>query len=181
MDEYLRIFQDHLTKLRRLALQQLETRNEIEKVIHMLSATYSMLSENDQKAVSDAFKTVVRLTEGQERGLTEAIKSVLQSNPKGWFNAIEVRDQLQESGFDFSGYTSNPLSSVHSVLKRFKQTEVKTRIGIDASKEYQWIMRFPRLSKRRPMYSIPRNIAVPPPGYESPDLLNLLPKGEKEK
>lgn len=31
---------------------------------------------------------------------------------------VEVRDQLSRMGFDFGNYSSNPLSSIHTTLKR---------------------------------------------------------------
>ena len=52
--------------------------------------------------------------------LTEACQSVIQSSLRG-MTAGEVRREMEIMGFDFSNYTSNPLSSIHTVLKRLDQ------------------------------------------------------------
>jgi hypothetical protein len=150
MDEYSKMFNEQLSKLGDLIKQRDALTFEIEKVTQLVSACYNMLSEQDQKTYSDAFSRVSDWYAKQEIGLTEAIRNVLQTNPRERFTPIQIRDRLQESGFNFSGYISNPLSSVHSVLKRFKPTEVKTFDGIDG-RQYQWMMRFPRLRRNARM------------------------------
>lgn len=147
MQDYQKMFTDHMHKLSALIAQRDAISIELENVRQMVTACYNMLSEEDQKEFFDAFSTVSKWIEIREKGLTDAIRKILQSNPKAWFSADQVRKRLQEAGFDFSGYISNPLSSIHTVLKRLKPTEVKTRDGIDG-KQYQWIMRSPRMSKR---------------------------------
>jgi hypothetical protein len=144
-DEYLKIFTEHLAKLGTLTTQRQDIEREIEKVTQMLSACYNMLSEDQQRTWSDTFTLAIEFQKREEMGLTEAIRNILQSNPRQWFTPIQIRDRLQELGFDFSGYTSNPLSSVHSVLKRFKPEEVRTSDGIEGRRYQGIIMRFPRL------------------------------------
>jgi hypothetical protein len=34
---------------------------------------------------------------------------------------VEVRDQLRRAGFDFTAYSSNPLSSIHTALRRLAE------------------------------------------------------------
>jgi hypothetical protein len=169
MDDYAKIFVEQLRKLSELIQQRDGLNAEIDKVTQLVSACYNMLSEQDQKNYSNAFSTISEWYAKQEVGLTEAIRNVLQSNPKAWFTPIQIRDRLQQSGFNFSAYISNPLSSVHSVLKRFKDTEVKTTDGING-RQYQWVMRFPRLSRNARMRAFVgrgRLSAVPePPKFE---------------
>jgi hypothetical protein len=143
-DEYLEIFTGHLAKLGTLTAQRQDIDREIEKVTQMLSACYNMLTEDQQRNWSDTFTLAIEFHKREEMGLTDAIRNILQADPKRSFTPIQIRDRLQELGFDFSEYTSNPLSSVHSVLKRFKPEEVKTTDGVEG-KRYQWItMQFPR-------------------------------------
>jgi len=52
--------------------------------------------------------------------LTEACREVLRSRSQTWMKPTEIRDELEKRGFDFSGYTSNPLSSIHTTLRRLK-------------------------------------------------------------
>jgi hypothetical protein len=52
--------------------------------------------------------------------LTECCREILNSE---WTSAVQVRQALQTAGFDFSQYTSNPLSSIHTTLKRLVVAE----------------------------------------------------------
>ena len=73
--------------------------------------------------------------------LTDSVREILKlaANEGSYLTAAEVRDQLITSGFDFSRYTSNPLSSVNTVLRRFKSNEVETRTR-DGVATYRWVI-----------------------------------------
>jgi hypothetical protein len=49
--------------------------------------------------------------------LGEACKNAVNSLGRE-VTPVEVRDQLNRAGFDFKAYSSNPLSSIHTTLKR---------------------------------------------------------------
>lgn len=74
-------------------------------------------------------------------GFTDAIKKVLQTANGEAMTATEVKDALPGAGFPLSGY-SNPLASVHTILKRLGKTpllynvEMVTRDGKNA---YRWL------------------------------------------
>jgi len=53
-------------------------------------------------------------------GLTDAIRSVLRAR-SGGLTPLEVKDGLQTQGLDLSTY-SNPLASIHAVLKRLARS-----------------------------------------------------------
>jgi hypothetical protein len=175
-DEYMKIFTEHLVRLGALSKQREDIDREIYKVTQMLAACYNMLSEQDQKKSSEAFSTVREFITRRDMGLTDAIRNILQSDPKHWFTPIQIRDRLQESGFDFSGYTSNPLSSVHSVLKRFKPEEVRTSDGIEGRRYQGIIMRFPRGTRRDAFIGRSGRVLVPLAG-----LGGLATKKEEER
>lgn len=68
--------------------------------------------------------------------LSECCRDILRQ--KGdWMSAIQVRDSLMASGFNFSNYTSNPLSSIHTTLRRLAQEELETE-SRDGSQVYRW-------------------------------------------
>jgi hypothetical protein len=71
-------------------------------------------------------------------------KKKLARPANSFWTATEVRDHLKNSAFDFSQYTSNPLASVNTVLRRFKPSEVEisTRDGVTT---YRWVTRVPGL------------------------------------
>ena len=78
--------------------------------------------------------------------LTEACRNVLRTNTGRRMSALDVRKALEGSGFDFSGYTSNPLSSIHTTLRRLKENEDVKETIADGTKFYQWIIK-PKESK----------------------------------
>jgi hypothetical protein len=93
------------------AIRQLPTddRPKFESQIDALTRNLGSLTE----AVREALK-FARVTDGKGRG---------------YVTAAQVRDLVMDSGFNFSDYKSNPLSSIHTVLtRRLKPEEVETEI-----------------------------------------------------
>ena len=81
-------------------------------------------------------------------GFTNAVRDVLQRTTEK-LTATEVKDHLSQSGFNVDGY-SNPLASIHTVLKRLViagEAEPGTRDG-RATYGRKGIRRFPRTSPR---------------------------------
>lgn len=143
MTEYATIFEQHMKKIIDLGAEQRRINSEMEKATEMLKASFANMSDEERVKFVDSFITALEQIEKKEVGLTEAIRTLLQSNSNKWFHAVSVRGSLKASGFDFSGYTSNPLASIHAVLKRFKRTEVKVRKGAAGLKEYRWTQPVP--------------------------------------
>lgn len=63
-------------------------------------------------------------------GFTDAIREVFRTYKDYYFSPVEIRDELEENGFDIKKY-KNVLASIHSILKRLKS---KAEI-IDGTKE----------------------------------------------
>jgi hypothetical protein len=124
----------------RLIKQREELELEIAKLHQFIKATANMLSDEDRVV----FMANVDQLAGDAVGLTEAVRNTLKAAAPKWLTAASVRDQLLATGFDFSGYTSNPLASIHAVLKRMKPSEAETN-NIEGVAAYRWISRFPRL------------------------------------
>jgi len=139
--EYTEIFTKHLERYKELQERERRIQTEKEGVMEMLKASFTMMTDDERQNFLAAMQTVLEQAVKQEMGLTDAIRNLLASNPKEWFGPTTIRDKLQESGFDFSGYQSNPLASVHTVLKRFKRTEVKSRKNAAGMQEYRWAKR----------------------------------------
>jgi len=87
-------------------------------------------------------KTVFDVTGYQVAGpdvkktLSECCRDILRAK-KDWMSPVEVRDALLAAGFDFSSYTSNPLSSIHTTLKRMVPDELLTETRADGQ-VYRW-------------------------------------------
>jgi hypothetical protein len=107
---------------------------EIAKKKQFIKATMNMLPDEDRAALDAALDKL----SGEPLGLTDAIRKVLQREPKKPFTATAVRDKLKKANFDFSSYKTNPLASIHAVLKRLKPEEVETT-DIDGVTAWRWI------------------------------------------
>lgn len=138
MSEYEAIFLAHLKKANDLQQEEKRIRSSIEKVNEMLKASFFLMTEEEQGKLLTVYTAALEQVTKEQIGLTDAIRNVLESNPMEWFHAVKVRESLNQSGFDFSTYTTNPLTSIHTVLKRFKRAEVKTRKGKMGLQEYRW-------------------------------------------
>jgi hypothetical protein len=68
--------------------------------------------------------------------LSECCRDILRTK-NDWMSAVQVREALLAAGFDFSRYTSNPLSSIHTTLKRLASEELETKTGSDGQ-VYKW-------------------------------------------
>jgi hypothetical protein len=117
---------------------------KVAKLHQFIRATANMLPDEDRV---DFMATVDQLA-GDAIGLTDAVRNTLKAASPKWLTAVSVRDQLLASGFDFQRYTSNPLASIHAVLKRLKSSEVENTT-IEGVAAYRWILRFPRLKEER--------------------------------
>jgi hypothetical protein len=68
--------------------------------------------------------------------LSECCRDILRQK-QDWMSPVEVREALLAAGFDFSSYTSNPLSSIHTTLKRMVPEELLTETRADGQ-VYRW-------------------------------------------
>lgn len=111
---------------------------EIAKRIQFLRASVNMLPE-EEKVVFRA--KVEALANDYEVGITDAVRAALRSSPKEWNTATDVRDLLVKSGIDFSRYTSNPLASIHTILRRMYPAEVE-KTDVEGVAAYRWKGRY---------------------------------------
>jgi hypothetical protein len=114
--------------LRKMVMVREETeRLEIEaaKLRQFFFATMNMLAEPDRSEFMEAFRQAGEGLDIRERSLKEAIATILRKALPKYLTATDVRDRLQASGFDFSGYTSNELASVSTTLRRLKPEEAE--------------------------------------------------------
>ncbi|MGO8731826.1 MAG: hypothetical protein ACLQVM_03420 [Terriglobia bacterium] len=71
-------------------------------------------------------------------GITDAIRKLLEYANSS-MSAIQIRDALEQAGFDLSDQ-SNPMSSVHSVLNRLLQSsEVLGTRTADGAPGFLWV------------------------------------------
>jgi hypothetical protein len=112
-----------------------------------------LLYVNAQEAPAELMKKAPVDLEGMLGGMNERVKWLLPTvdvrktlseccrdilrQKKDWMSPVQVRDALFAAGFDFSSYTSNPLSSIHTTLKRLVPAELDTETRADGQ-VYRW-------------------------------------------
>lgn len=108
------------------------------------------------RRLEDAARSILAMTEDEEEiksyqgrlvdiieptGFTGAICKVLQAANGEAMTAVEVRDALPSVGFLLSGY-SNPLATVHTILKRLVENPFLYNIEAGTKEErtaYRWV------------------------------------------
>ena len=136
--------------LESLLVERSELKKREKEIELKISALYQSLSglllyadamdQTDQK-FAGLVKSIgeLLLPSNSSGTLTEACRNVLRTSPKKGMSAMDVRKALETSNFDFSGYTSNPLSSIHTTLRRLKENEEAKEIVVEGTKFYKWI------------------------------------------
>lgn len=135
--EYSTILRSSIRKLRSLLQERDEKELEISKVRQFVRATVNMLPDKERQQMERSLSIIDSSDMANRMGLADAVKNVLERAPRQWFTVAQVRDVLRDTGFDFSGYTSNPLSSVSTTLNRIKSRDIE-RAEIDGVNAYRW-------------------------------------------
>ena len=112
---------------------------ELMKLRQFISATIKMLPPEERPAFKSQFDLLTRNLQGLTEAVRDALKlAALSGGPRrGYATATEIRDSLLDAGFDFTGYKSNPLASISTVLARLKPEEVEAK-KIKGVMTYRW-------------------------------------------
>ena len=130
-------------QLRRLIAERDKTSLEIEKAAEYIRANANFLPEAERAEELQKLEQVI----AGPPGFTDAVRSVLRSNPGYSATATRVRDMLINSGFSLNSY-SNPLASIHTILKRLAERGEAAPTVNNGEVYYRWIGDMPR--KGRP-------------------------------
>ncbi len=127
---------EYLEEIGALRKQRDEITLEIFRSIRLLKFTARSIQGAGGK-FREAIDVLVNRLDKECPGLTDAIKIVLRRAPGKIFSPIMIREELEDNGFTFTKYRSNPLVSINSVLKRIDDDEA---IAIEAEGRtgYQW-------------------------------------------
>jgi hypothetical protein len=100
---------------------------ELSRLSELIRSTLNMLPE-EQRSQCDA---LLESLDRRPAGLTLAIRLCFTAGKeraaKDWLSAVEIRDQLRQTGFNFESYKANPLASIHTTLKRMVPHEVECK------------------------------------------------------
>jgi len=98
---------------------------ELAKLSQFIMATINMLPDEEHNVFVKAYDEVAEVAKAKDIGLKRACLNVLLEASPEYLTAAQVRDKLVSSGFDFSDYTTNPLASVSTTLRRCKPEEAE--------------------------------------------------------
>jgi hypothetical protein len=123
--DYRAILRGALERLAAAAKERDELETECSKLRQFIMATINMLPDEDRSVFMKAYDEVAEFAKSKDIGLKRACLNVLVESSPEYLTATQVRDKLLSSGFDFSEYTTNPLASISTTLRRCKPEEAE--------------------------------------------------------
>ena len=132
---YLDRIEEHIYEIHQLREQRDAANLKIFKILSLMKIETSLV-EDPHGDLQLTVDSVVERLMSEGIGLTDIIRTILRRSPREFFTPTQIRDELIKGGFSLAKYKSNPLNSIHSVIKRLLadgEVSVST-IG----KEYQW-------------------------------------------
>ena len=138
-DEYraglVKAFEEFQELLRKRAYLDAQIANKKQYI----RAAIRQVSVQDQYGFEEQLEMLTKNLGSLSEAVREALRyaRVVGTDREGFVTATRVRDLLFDSGFDFSSYKSNPLSSIHTALTRLKPDEVETEV-INKVMHFRW-------------------------------------------
>lgn len=136
---YFKLVLDHTQKFWMLKKRRDEITAQMRRVDQMIKAAIAMMPADER----DAIQQTTQRINLQSEGLTEAIRNMLferfEQGKRGddlWMTATQITEALENSG-RFTAYKSNPLISVHGILKRLEKKELNYHEMPDGSRGYR--------------------------------------------
>ena len=132
------------TRLNALDVERADLLEEMKRLQQAISAITPLASEHPEDVLS---KWLTAYTPDPDSGLADAIREVLNTSQR-YMTAIEIRDVLEASKYDLTQH-SNPLASIHGILKRFEDSGEVSMVAIGSKSSY-------RIAARKPNFPPPR-------------------------
>ena len=117
---YYELFVKYVQRIAALSGQRNAIDVEVTKLRELMLATFPLLPA-DKQAV---FQKEIDEIEEQSGGLLSAIKLVFSQHKGEWLTPPQVRDILDNMGFDLTKYRANPLASIGTTLKRMPASSI---------------------------------------------------------
>lgn len=126
--DYLKMLQELVRERENWVRQRDDAMREISRLSDLIRSTIKMLPERQRSKCDAVFERI----DNRPAGLTTAIRLCFSAGKdraaKEWLTPVEIRDYLNQCGFNFENYRANPLASIHTTLKRMVPHEVEWRI-----------------------------------------------------
>lgn len=135
---YLTLITDAFSKLENLQRDREAIEAEAMKLEQLIAATANMLADDTKSVVMLRLSNLRELSRLRDVGLTDAIRTILKQRAGDWLTVTNVRDRLISLGFDFTEYSTNPLASISTTLRRMKPEEVEVTTVDGGVAAYRW-------------------------------------------
>jgi hypothetical protein len=171
-------------KLRAITAKREELDREI-KGLQEARKILLPLYEPDEAAKS--IPSIEEFIEGQDVGITDAVRGALRLNSVHRLTATQIRDIVGSHGFDLGKY-ANAMATIHQVIQRLVKAGQVIPVTQGAEKMFQWIERsVPNPSSLartlhpayRPVSVDP--VAAPPERQERGPLAPLIEQSERNR
>jgi len=116
--DYWKMFADLMERRAKLIRQRDEAEIELAKMKQLIVSVFALLHEDQQRANQQAIDDM----EAESAGLQDQIKLVFSAQAGVWMTVSDVRDHLNDMGFDVRQYKANPLASIGTTLKRLAES-----------------------------------------------------------
>ena len=120
--QYEEIVRTSLQRFRDLYDRREEIDVELVKLRQFLYATLNMVPEKQKAKWRNEIDAAVNRFTVNAASLADSIRKIISDHPNMIYTVGGIKEALGEAGFDFSSYTSNPLSSVSTTLRRMVDT-----------------------------------------------------------
>jgi len=135
--DYEQLIRDSLQRFRDLYANREEIDVELVKLRQFMYATLNMVSDTEREQLEQEINEAVRKASASATSLADSIRKVFQEQAYSGFTLGAIRNALMETGFDFSAYKSNPLSSISTTLRRMVETgELETHVDLEGTTIY---------------------------------------------
>jgi hypothetical protein len=125
--EYEQLLAKSVQRFRDLYEQRQAIEVELIKLRQFIDATMVMVGQKERERWEAEMEELVGKMVASSASLADSIRRVFDDHPNYGFTASTIREMLLKAGFDFSSYTSNPLSSISTTLRRMVEMgEVKS-------------------------------------------------------
>ena len=135
--DYQEVLAKSLQEFRELYQEREVIDAKLVKLRQFISVTLNMVPEKEQPKWTKEIKETIDKLVTRSASLTDSVRRVFEDHPVYGFTASAIRGMLMEAGFDFTSYTSNPLSSISTTLRRMEDNgELKSMEDTEGARLY---------------------------------------------
>jgi len=146
-----KVIATYLEQLADLNVQRAQIESQMQRIETGIRGILAL--SDDEAEVMPYLERLDEITKPE--GFTDAIRKVLRA-ADGPLTPSEVKDALPGAGFALDEY-SNPLASIHTILKRLAKTEAFEEVEKEGKTAYKYIRIIGRVTTARAV----RGIGIP--------------------